>query len=86
MERITGKIKAKQTLTAKIEAEKHIYGKLAFRNTSASEYSGSYEFTPTRKTQIVQTENKLLLRNIVIEPIPKNYGLITWNGSFLKVT
>ena len=49
-------------------------------------YDGGYEFTPTQETQTVHTRNKTLLENITINPIPNNYGLITYNGSFITVT
>ena len=50
------------------------------------EYEGPTEFTPSSQEQIIQTENLLVLTNITVKPIPSNYGLITWNGSFLTVS
>lgn len=50
------------------------------------EYEGAYEVTPTQETQVLQTENLAMTRNVVINPIPSNYGLITWNGSVLTVS
>ena len=49
-------------------------------------YDGIAEITPSQDTQILQTSNKTLTRNIVVNPIPSNYGLITWNGSTLTVS
>lgn len=49
-------------------------------------YDGPYEFTPTQETQTVSTAEKLLLENIIINPIPNNYGLITWNGAIMTVS
>ena len=49
-------------------------------------YDGPYEFTPTQETQTVSTAEKLLLENIVINPIPQNYGLITYNGAIITVS
>jgi len=49
-------------------------------------YDGITEITPSQDTQILQTSNKALTRNIVVNPIPSNYGLITWNGSVLTVS
>ena len=49
-------------------------------------YDGIAEITPSQDTQILQTSNKTLTRNIVVNPIPSNYGLITWNGSVLTVS
>ena len=53
---------------------------------SEGEYQGAYEVTPTTQTQILPTENKTLSQNIIVKPIPNNYGLITWNGSTLTVS
>lgn len=49
-------------------------------------YDGPYDFTPTQETQTVLIENKMATDNITINPIPSNYGLITWNGSVLTVS
>lgn len=49
-------------------------------------YRGSYEFVPSEERQIVQIEGKMAEENIVIEPIPSNYGLITWDGVTLTVS
>ena len=51
-----------------------------------SKYFGPYSVTPTQYKQTLSTQNKLLLENIVVEAIPSNYGLITWNGSYLTVS
>lgn len=50
------------------------------------EYRGTHEVTPTDETQILMTADMLVKQNIVINPIPSNYGLITWNGSALTVS
>lgn len=49
-------------------------------------YTGRYVFTPTTETQTVEINGKTATRNITINPIPNNYGLITWNGSTLTVS
>lgn len=49
-------------------------------------YSGQTEVTPSEETQTLQTANRTVLQNIVINPIPSNYGKITWNGSTLTVS
>lgn len=50
------------------------------------EYHGSVDITATTSVQVLETQGKLLADNIIIEPIPDNYGLITWNGSTLTVS
>jgi len=49
-------------------------------------YTGVTEVTPTTAEQVLDTSNKVVARNIVINPIPSNYGLITWNGATLTVS
>lgn len=49
-------------------------------------YDGATEITPSNQAQVLQTSNKAVTRNIVVNPIPSNYGLITWNGSTLTVS
>lgn len=51
----------------------------------AGEYSGAYEFTPSAERQEIPTADKILTQNIIINPIPSNYGLIEWNGQTLSV-
>ena len=59
---------------------------LPFISVFPDPYVGSYNFTPTTSQQIVQIANKTATQNITIDPIPSNYGLITWNGSTLTVS
>lgn len=49
-------------------------------------YTGAYEVTPSEETQTLETENKRMTGNVTINPIPNNYGLITWNGSIITVS
>lgn len=82
IEVVTGK-PAEITLTAlgRQSAELEASG-----GASGDSYAGPYEVTPTDEIQILRTQQKLMTRNIVINPIPSNYGLITWNGSVLTVS
>lgn len=49
-------------------------------------YTGETVITPSTTEQVLTTAEKVVTRNIVINPIPSNYGLITWNGSTLTVS
>lgn len=49
-------------------------------------YTGETNITPSTSEQVLNTADKVVARNIVINPIPSNYGLITWNGSTLTVS
>lgn len=49
-------------------------------------YTGATEVTPSEDVQTLQTADMAVLQNIVVNPIPSNYGRITWNGSTLTVS
>lgn len=49
-------------------------------------YEGDYIIIPSAEKQILQTKYLRMTDNVTINPIPQNYGLITWNGSFLTVS
>jgi len=43
-------------------------------------YDGDYIVTPTQEEQILYTKNKLMKGNVIIEPIPWYYGLISYDS------
>ena len=49
-------------------------------------YRGPYEFTPSQQAQTIQIDGKVAEHDITVNPIPSNYGLITWDGSVLTVS
>ena len=49
-------------------------------------YTGTYEVTPTRETQILETNGLRMTDNVVINPIPSNYGLVTWDWRVLTIS
>ena len=49
-------------------------------------FTGDYTITPSSETQVLNTQYKLMNDNVTINPIPSNYGLITWNGSVITVS
>ena len=49
-------------------------------------YEGPYEITPSEEAQTIQTKNLSMTDNVTINPIPSNYGRITWNGAVLTVS
>ena len=59
---------------------------VARKYTDRPAYEGPYTITPTQHEQVLDTSAKRMTENITIEPIPSNYGLITWNGSVLTVS
>ena len=49
-------------------------------------YGGPYTAIPASERQTLFTEKLRMAENVIVEPIPPNYGLITWNGSVLTVS
>lgn len=49
-------------------------------------FGGPYEATPSNVAQIIPTSQMLMTENFTVNPIPSNYGLITWDGSVLTVS
>lgn len=49
-------------------------------------YNGPYEFTPSQEAQTIQINGKMAIEDIVVNPIPSNWGLIAWNGSWLGIS
>lgn len=54
--------------------------------STVPEYAGEYDITPSGQAQVFRTNGTKLTRDFVVEPIPSNYGLITWNGSTITVS
>lgn len=48
-------------------------------------YAGPYEVIPTMDEQVLRTASKLSTQDIIIKPIPSNYGRIIYDGSILTV-
>lgn len=48
-------------------------------------YDGPTEITPSDDAQVLQTLNKTVVRNIVVNPIPENYGRLLYSGKTLTV-
>lgn len=49
-------------------------------------YHGATEVTPSGSVQILATKGKVIEDNITINPVPQQYGLVSWNGTALTVS
>lgn len=58
----------------------------AYAMSVADDYEGSYTVTPKTTTQVLATKDLKMTDDLVINPIPKHYGLITYNGTTIKVS
>lgn len=59
---------------------------LPVRRVDTDPYEGPYEVTPGPAAQVLLTNGLRMTANVTINPIPNNYGLITWDGSKLRVS
>ena len=58
----------------------------AYYSIEGEIYDGPYSVTPSDSEQVLHTANKAMQRDVVIAPIPSNYGKITYNGSTITVS
>ena len=52
----------------------------------ASPYHGAYTITPSEQAQTSPTAGMNLAQDIIVNPIPSNYGWRTYNGSVITVS
>lgn len=84
---LTGTLTAPKRIRGVLAPPQGITGLLTIPNAILPpSYSGEYEVTPSAETQVLETEYLYMMGDIIINPIPSNYGLITWNGSTLTVS
>lgn len=78
VEGLAGDLAAVETIQASLNVPEII--------TPGGTYAGPYTVTPTQETQTLQTSNMMMSDDVTINPIPSNYGLITWDGATLTVS
>lgn len=83
---LTGSLSAAGCLSGSLNTTGALSGTVTVFDGNYSPYEGDYEVTPTDSTQTLSTQNRYMTANVVINPIPSNYGLITWDGSVLTVS
>lgn len=49
-------------------------------------YDGPVTVVPGPETQVLETQYMTVMDRITVAPIPKNYGLITYNGRTITVS
>ena len=48
-------------------------------------YTDATEVTPSDNEQVLLTADRVLTKNIIVNPIPENYGRLLWSGDTLTV-
>lgn len=57
----------------------------AYEVVAGETYDGPYEFTPSEEEQTALTDGKVMDGNVVIHPVPSNYGKVSWDGSNITI-
>ena len=84
---LTGVLTPGATISGALSSPATIQGSLTIPlHVLPPAYTGPYEVTPSLQEQTLDTDAFYMNGNITINPIPSNYGLITWNGSTLTVS
>ncbi len=75
-------ISARQALVGEIQERQSLCGEVNVGDAIEKKpeyYEGECEITPTEEKQVLSTSQKLVKEDIIIKPIPQNYGRITYN-------
>ena len=87
MERLIGILTAQGSLQGFLSGASALDGTLSVPETIGTQpFEGEYTYTPTDETQTIEINGLRATDNITINPIPSNYGLITWDGATLTVS
>lgn len=87
MDKLTAVLAGVGGLTAELSGDAVLSGELSVPEAVAvEEYAGPYVYSPGAEPQTVEISGMRATQNIIIEAVPQNYGLITWNGSTLTVS
>ena len=83
---LSGQISHAITVGGAVSGEPDLSGDLSVSVYSPDLYTGSYDITPCETAQVIEIKDRFANANITVEPIPSNYGKITYNGSTITVS
>ena len=83
---LKGTLAAPSSLSGRLDGGAGLAGSLMTGGRFYPAYDGPTSVTPSPSAQVLPTEGRAVLADIIVNPIPSNYGLITWNGSTLTVS
>ena len=69
-----------------IEADATLTTSVRHWQTEYPDYEGAYEITPSAEAQTLPSTDTVTHGDIVINPIPSNYGRITYDGTVITVS
>lgn len=74
------KIDGQVSLTTQIDGDAGAYMPIY-----PASYTGATEVTPSEETQTLLTHGLTVVQDIVVNPIPTNYGRITYSAGIITV-
>lgn len=84
---VRGRIEMERGIRAHISMENVIKGNaIQMLPVFPPQYTGPTTITPGPEAQTLATAELMVPEDIIIEPIPNNYGLITWDGHTITVS
>ena len=87
MNQLNGTLTGTGSLVGMLAGADTISGSMSVpRAREINPFEGAYEYTPSDEAQTIAINGLRATQNIIINAIPNNYGLITWNGSTLTVS
>lgn len=73
---MNGEIRDNNVIKGKIYSDNNIVAKLDYVPTTVVNYEGDYTVTPSTSEQTLETKNKLMVDNLVVESMPSIWKLI----------
>lgn len=87
MDKLTGTIQGVGGISGSLSASGGLSGGISLPEVAPLDpYDGEYVITPGRTEQVLNIDGKRATADIIVQAIPSNYGLITWNGSTITVS
>lgn len=74
------------SIESKIRQQAIVSSRIVIERTEQESYTGPLEVTPNEDTQTLNTAGKFMDDDIVVNPVPANYGKITRNDAFLTIS
>lgn len=83
---LQGSIESSGTMTGSVSGSARMTGVVNTGMSDIKGYTGNYSVTPSAEMQTLNTHDLKLTDDIIIEPIPQNYGLIEYDGYGIRVS
>lgn len=84
--KLSGRLSVVHSLSGSLSVMGSLSGRLSAAGGHVDVYDGPMEVVPSQEAQMLATEGKLLKGDIIVAPIPSNYGRITYNGLGITVS